>query len=88
MIWCGTAAQNAVTRRAWTVTRWPPIKIRERAPIEKIDLDFVVPIGPRHLPRLPDFAGKAVRREIAPPAVEMVHHLGFGRNHGLSIVSK
>ena len=65
-----------------------PNQISERAPIEKIDLDFVVPIGPWHLPRLPDFAGKAVRREIASPAVEMVHDLGFGLDHGLSIVPK
>ena len=63
-------------------------QIGERAPIEKIDLDFVVPIGSRHLPRLPDFAGKAVGREVASPAIEMVHDLGFGLNHGLSIVPK
>ena len=63
-------------------------QIGKCAPIEKIDLDFVVPIGPRHLPRLPDFAGKPVGREVASAAIEMVHDLGFGLNHGLSIVSK
>ena len=54
----------------------PAHQIGQRALIEKIDLDLVVLIGARHLLRLPDFAGKAVRLEIPPPAIKMVQNFG------------
>ena len=51
-------------------------QVGERAAIEKIDFDFVVPIGPLHLPRLPDFAGETVGREVAATVVEVAQSLG------------
>ena len=47
-------------------------EIGQRAPVEEIDLDLVVPIGAGHPPRLPDLAGKAVGSELAAATVEMV----------------
>ncbi|MGD9633996.1 MAG: hypothetical protein AB7U97_12015 [Pirellulales bacterium] len=52
-------------------------EIRERAAIEKVDLDFIVPIGPQHLPRLPHFACESIRREVAASAIEVAQRLAL-----------
>ena len=51
-------------------------QIGECAAIEKVDFDLVVPIGPLHLARLPNFASEAVGREVAAVAIEVVQRLG------------
>jgi hypothetical protein len=63
-------------------------EISQRASIEKINLDLVVPVGAGHLTRLPDFARKPVRRKVSATAIEVVQNLRTGNGHRLSIVSK